>query len=341
MKKIAVVILNWNGRELMETFLPSLIAHSPEELAEVVVADNGSTDDSVVMLKKKFPMVKVILLDRNYGFAEGYNKALEEISTEYTVLLNSDVEVTAGWLDAPLKLLEEELSVAGVQPKIKAQRDKSFFEYAGAAGGYIDRYGYPFCRGRVMDVVEEDKGQYNTQADVLWASGACLFIRTAIYKKEGGLDGNFFAHQEEVDLCWRLRCRGYRLVCTPDSVVYHVGGATLQAENPRKTFLNFRNNLLMLYKNLPEKQLKPVMRIRFLLDYLAALQFLLTGQVKSTKAVYQARQAFYSMRNEYISIRKENMSKTVINNIPEILPYSLLFRFYLQGKKTFSALIKR
>ena len=262
-KQIAIVILNWNGRELLERFLPSVIAHTPTEQADVIVADNGSTDDSLELLQAKFPTVKTICLDRNYGFAEGYNQALKPINHPYTVLLNSDVEVTPGWLDAPIAALEKEADIAAVQPKIRAQRNKDYFEYAGAAGGFMDRYGYPYCRGRVFDVVEKDKGQYDAPTEILWATGACLFIRTQVYKEAGGLDAGFFAHQEEIDLCWRLRSRGYRLVCTPQSVVYHVGGATLNAESPRKTFLNFRNNLLMLYKNLPEKDLKQVMRIRF------------------------------------------------------------------------------
>lgn len=245
MKKVAVVILNWNGKELMEQFLPSVIAHSPQETAEIVVADNGSTDASVAMLEEKFPSVRIIRIERNYGFAEGYNKAIEEIGSPYVVLLNSDVEVTSHWLDAPLALLDTEPGVAGVQPKLLAQRNKHFFEYAGAAGGLMDKYGYPYCRGRIFHVVEEDRGQYDAPMDVLWGSGACLFLRTEVYKKEGGLDARFFAHQEEIDFCWRLRARGYRLVCTPRSVVYHVGGATLNAESPRKIFLNFRNNLLL------------------------------------------------------------------------------------------------
>ena len=247
-KRVAIIILNWNGRELLKRFLPSVVSHSPE-WAEVIVADNGSTDDSIDLLRTEFPSVRLILLDRNYGFAEGYNRTIAQIDHEYCVLLNSDIEVTPGWMEAPVRLLDSDPALAGAQPKIRSWRDKRYFEYAGAAGGYMDLYGYPFCRGRVFHVVEEDEGQYDTPADILWATGACLFIRTTVYKEAGGLDAGFFAHQEEIDLCWRLRSRGYRLVCVPQSVVYHVGGATLDAENPRKTFLNFRNNLLMLYKN--------------------------------------------------------------------------------------------
>lgn len=338
MSKLAIVILNWNGRALMEKFLPSVVANSPAEIASVVVADNGSTDDSLAMLREKFPTVKQIELERNYGFAEGYNQALQKIDAEYTVLLNSDVEVTPGWLDAPLAALESDRAIAAVQPKIRAERARQCFEYAGAAGGYMDRYGYPFCRGRILHVVETDRGQYDSPADLLWATGACLFIRTELYKASGGLDAGFFAHQEEIDLCWRLRARGYRLVCTPSSVVFHVGGATLSTESPRKTFLNFRNNLLMLYKNLPDEALKKVMRVRFWLDYLAAAKFLLSGHPANAKAVYKARKEFFALQTVYAPKRRENLEKTTLHAIPELLDGSLLFLFYLKGKKTFTAL---
>ena len=337
-KKVAIVILNWNGAKLLEEFLPSVIEHSPAEMSEIVVADNGSTDNSIAILREKFPSVRIIPFDHNYGFAEGYNRAIREIDNEYVVLLNSDVEVTPGWLDAPLSALEADPAIAAAQPKILSWHNKERFEYAGAAGGYIDIYGYPFCRGRVLHVVEKDHGQYDTTADILWATGACLFIRTDIYKEAGGLDAEFFAHQEEVDMCWRLRSRGYRLVCTPQSVVYHVGGATLQAESPRKTFLNFRNNLLMIYKNLPEKDLKRVMRARFFLDYIAAAKFLLSGHVRNAKAVYDARKAFYRMKPEYAARRKENLTKTTLADIPELMRRSLILSFYLKWEKTFTQL---
>lgn len=337
-KKVAVVILNWNGQALMEEFLPSVIAHTPTDLADIIVADNGSTDQSVQMLKDKFPSVEIILLDKNYGFAEGYNQALKQIEHPYTVLLNSDVEVTPGWLNAPLAVMEADSNIVGAQPKILAQRNKEYFEYAGAAGGFMDRYGYPYCRGRVLHIVEKDFGQYDTQTDLLWATGACLFIRTDIYKEVGGLDAGFFAHQEEIDLCWRLRSRGYRLVCTPSSIVYHVGGATLSVESPRKTFLNFRNNLLMLYKNLPEKDLQYIMRCRFWLDYIAATKFFLSGHISNARAVYEARKAFYALKPTYEAIRKENLSKTTLHKIPELRKGSLICAFYLQGKKIFPQL---
>ena len=337
-KKLAVVILNWNGKALMEKFLPSVVANTPAEWGEVIVADNGSTDDSIAMLQEKFPTVGIIRFDKNYGFAEGYNQALKEIDSEYAVLLNSDVEVTPGWADAPVSAMDEDKTIACVQPKILAERNKAYFEYAGAAGGFMDRYGYPYCRGRVLHVVEKDNGQYDTPADLLWTTGACLFVRTAIYKEAGGLDTGFFAHQEEIDMCWRLRSRGYRLICTPQSVVYHVGGATLNVESPRKTFLNFRNNLLMLYKNLPEKDLKHVMRVRFWLDYIAATKFLACGHFPNAKAVYEARKAFFELQPAYTAKRKENLSKTVLSDIPELRKGSLIAAFYLQGKKKFSDL---
>lgn len=337
-KKVAIVILNWNGAKLLEEFLPSVIEHSPSDISEIIVADNGSTDNSLAVLREKFPSVRTIPLDRNYGFAEGYNKAIHEIDNEYVVLLNSDVEVTPGWLDAPLSALEADPAIAAAQPKILSWHNRDHFEYAGAAGGYMDIYGYPYCRGRVLHVVEKDHGQYDTTADILWATGACLFVRTDIYKEVGGLDAGFFAHQEEVDMCWRLRSRGYRLVCTPQSVVYHVGGATLKAESPRKTFLNFRNNLLMIYKNLPERDLKRVMRARFFLDYIAAAKFLLCGHARNAKAVYDARKTFHRMRPEYAARRKENLALTTLADIPELMRRSLILSFYLKGKKTFTQL---
>lgn len=334
-KMVAIVILNWNGKELMERFLPSVITHSPESIAEVVVADNGSTDGSIEMLQAKFPQVRLIKFEQNYGFAGGYNRALEKIEAKYTVLLNSDVEVTPGWLDKPLELLESDDTVAGLQPKILAERKRTQFEYAGAAGGFMDKYGYPFCRGRLLHIVEEDKGQYDTQTDLLWATGACLFIRTDLYKEVGGLDEGFFAHQEEIDLCWRIRARGYRLVCCPKSVVYHVGGATLQAESPRKTFLNFRNNLLMLYKNLPEQELNHVLRVRRVLDYVAATKFLLCGHPQNARAVYQARGEFHRLVPEYRKKREENMKLSKQEKIPELMDRSLIKLFYLKGIHTF------
>lgn len=339
MKKVAVVILNWNGCELLRRFLPSVLSCTPSDLADVIVADNASTDNSIHLLKELFPSVTIIQLDKNHGFAGGYNEALKQVEARYVVLLNSDVEVTAGWLDAPVAALDADTKLAAVQPKLLAERNRLFFEYAGASGGFLDKYGYPFCRGRIFSVIEKDNGQYNSEKELLWATGACLIIRKDVYTVAGGLDTRFFAHQEEIDLCWRLKCRGYRIVCMPQSVVYHVGGATLNAENPHKTFLNFRNNLLMLYKNLPEEELKAVFRFRFFSDYIAASVFLLKGEFKNACAVYRARKAFFEMKKEYKSVRKENLRKTVSCTLPEIYNGSLLFAFYLKGKKTFSELM--
>lgn len=335
---VSVIILNWNGQSLLEEFLPSVIANTPTDIAEIIVADNGSTDNSVSMLKEKFPTIRIISFDKNYGFAEGYNKAIDQTGATYTVLLNSDVEVTPNWLDAPLSIMETDNSIAAVQPKLLSQRNKKQFEYAGAAGGFIDIYGYPYCRGRIMYVVEEDHGQYDTQTELLWATGACLFVRTEIYKKEGGLDANFFAHQEEIDMCWRLRARAYRIVYTPLSTVYHLGGATLHTESPQKTFLNFRNNLLMLYKNLPEKDIHHVLRVRYWLDRIAAVKFFITDNPKNAFAVFRARREFKRLMKAYSAVRKENLAKATCTNIPEIRRKSLLFSFYLGRKKKFSQL---
>ncbi|MBP7488133.1 MAG: glycosyltransferase family 2 protein, partial [Parabacteroides sp.] len=299
MKKVSVIILNWNGEQLLKQFLPSVVKYTPVEIADVVVADNGSTDNSLVLLKTEFPSVHIIELEKNYGFADGYNQAIAVVKTPYVVLLNSDVEVTQDWLLPLVEEVEQQADVVAVQPKILSWRDKTSFEYAGACGGYMDKYGYPFCRGRLLHVLEIDKGQYNSPADVLWTSGACMLVRRDVYVKVGGLDATFFAHQEEIDLCWLMRCRGYRLRCIPSSVVFHVGGGTLEPENPRKTFLNFRNNLLMLYKNIPEYALRRVMLSRRILDYIAAAKFLVSGYPSNAKAVYEARREFYRIKYRY------------------------------------------
>lgn len=321
---------------MLRTFLPSVVRYSLADGVQVYVADNGSTDDSLDMLTREFPCVGRIVLPQNYGFAEGYNQALRQVEAEYVVLLNSDVEVTEQWLTPLVRYMDAHAEVAACQPKIRGWRHKRQFEYAGAAGGFIDRYGYPFCRGRILSEVEEDHGQYDQVCPVFWATGAALFIRLAEYRQAGGLDGSFFAHMEEIDLCWRLRARGRKLVCIPQSVVYHVGGATLQKENPRKTYLNFRNNLLMLYKNLPDRELKSVMRMRALLDYVAALHFLLQGNVSNARAVIRARRDYAAMRAALAPLRAENLRHTVTSVIPERMKSSLLLQFYLKGKKHFS-----
>ena len=256
---------------MLRRFLPTILANTPDTLADIIVADNGSTDDSIHVLSSDFPQVSLIQFNRNYGFAEGYNQALSKVGDEYGyyLLLNSDIEVPEGWLQPMVEYMDAHPDVAACQPKLRAEHTRTHFEYAGAAGGFIDSLGYPFCRGRIFENVEADLGQYDTVCDVFWATGAALLIRSDIYWEVGGLDGRFFAHQEEIDLCWRLRARGHRIVCVPQSVVYHVGGGTLPKENPRKTFLNFRNNLLLLYKNMPDSRLRRVFFLRFWLDALA------------------------------------------------------------------------
>ena len=338
MKKVSVVILNWNGVGMLQKFLPKVIEYSVNQGVEICVADNASTDESVSYLQANFPNVRLIVLDKNYGFAEGYNRALEQVEAEYVVLLNSDVEVTPHWLEPLVEYMNTHPEVAACQPKIRSERNKEYFEYAGAAGGYLDKYGYPFCRGRIFDVVEKDEGQYDTVSSVFWATGAALFIRLKDYWGAGGLDGRFFAHMEEIDLCWRLRSRGRGIVCIPQSVVYHVGAATLKKENPRKTFLNFRNNLLMLYKNLPEKELKKVMFIRGLLDWVATFVFLLKGDGKNARAVWQARKEFKHICPDFASSRTENLAKATGQSIPEKVDYSILWKFHACGKKVFSRL---
>ena len=285
-KSLSIVILNWNGAAMLRRFLPSVI----QESADIVVADNASTDDSVEVLKTEFPGVRIISLDKNYGFAEGYNRALQQVESDFYLLLNSDVEVTDGWLTPLLDFMVSHPECAACQPKLLAETARDTFEYAGACGGYIDRYGYPFCRGRLFETVEKDYGQYDDVAEVLWATGACLLIRRDDYWKVGGLDSRFFAHNEEIDLCWRLCNLGRKVYCVPQSKVFHVGGGTLPKGNPKKTFLNFRNNLTMLYKNLPESELAHVMMVRRVLDYVAALKMLIADKnVGEFMAVCRAR----------------------------------------------------
>ena len=338
MTKLAIVILNWNGVEMMRRFLSSVVAYS--DGAEVVVVDNGSTDDSCEWLTREYPMVRQVLLGQNYGFADGYNRGLREVKAEYYLLLNSDVEVREGWLRPMLGYMDEHPEVAACQPKLLCQWSPGNLEYAGACGGYIDYLGYPFCRGRLFSTVEADHGQYDTVAPVFWATGAALMVRSADYWSVGGLDAYFFAHQEEIDLCWRLRSRGRGIVCVPQSVAYHLGGGTLPQGNPRKTFLNFRNNLLLLYKNLPDDRLASVMRMRFWLDALASVQFLLTGQFKSFIAVWRARREFRRVRSQFDAVRRDNLSHTVVDAIPEMLPHSLLWQYYVKRHHRYSELDK-
>ena len=327
----AIVILNWNGLHMLQRFLPSVLAFSPQ--AEVVVADNGSTDASMQWLEREHPSVRRIMLGENLGFAEGYNRALQQVDADMYLLLNSDVAVTEGWLTPLLSYMETHPEVAACQPKLRCEWQPERFEYAGACGGFIDALGYPYCRGRLMQSVECDEGQYDEPLSVLWATGAALLIRAQDYWAAGGLDGRFFAHQEEIDLCWRLRSRGRGVVCVPQSVVFHVGGGTLPKDNPRKTFLNFRNNLLLLYKNLPERRLRSVMRWRFWLDALASVQFFLTGQWGSFCAVWRARLAFRHMRSEFEQSRRENLAAAVLSPVPEQSGFSLLWQYYVRRRR--------
>ena len=336
MNRVAIVILNWNGADMMRRFLPSVVQHSPE--ADIVVVDNGSTDDSLQWLEHEMPQVRRVVLDQNYGFADGYHRGLKEVEAEYYLLLNSDVEVREGWLQPMLTYMDAHPEVAACQPKLLCQWAPEMFEYAGASGGYIDALGYPYCRGRVFATVEKDEGQYDDVVPVLWATGAALMIRSADYWEVGGLDGRFFAHQEEIDLCWRLRSRGRGVVVVPQSVAYHLGGGTLPKGNPRKDYLNFRNNMLLLYKNLPEDRLRPVMRWRFWLDALASVQFLLKGQWGSFLAVWRARRDFLRLRSQFREDRMENLRRTVLSPVPEQSQFSLLWQYYVKGRKTFDKL---
>ncbi len=336
--KVAVVILNWNGREMLVKYLPRVLECSQDE-AEIVVADNDSSDDSLLYLEDYSDAVRVISLDRNYGFAEGYNLALQQIDAEYYVLLNSDVEVTPHWLTPLIEFMDSHPDVAACQPKLLSVDDKGRFEYAGASGGFLDRYGYPFCRGRVFETVEQDNGQYDSPADVLWATGACMMIRSADYNAAGGLDGRFFAHCEEIDLCWRLRLMGRRICCLPESKVYHVGGGTLPKNSPYKTYLNFRNNLTMLYKNLPEDELRHVMRVRMWLDYLAAVKTLfLDRSFAGFKSIFRARREFKKWRHDFDDDRRRIQTSSVTIDIPERRRYSILWRYYVKGQKTFNSM---
>lgn len=311
-KKLAVIILNWNGRKLLERFIPDAAANTIGEEADLFVADNGSTDDSLEWLRANHPGVKVIPFPENYGFAEGYNRALEATRYPYTVLLNSDVRVPAGWWQPLLHFMEENPDVAACQPKIRSERQPEMFEYAGAAGGYLDRFGYPYCRGRLFDRVERDEGQYDgPPADVAWASGAALMVRTQDYLDAGGLDADFFAHMEEIDLCCRLLARGRRVCALTDSAVYHVGGASLDQSSPQKTYLNFRNNLLLLHKNLPRRRGRALLLKRRLLDTLAFGMFLLKGNFSHARAVLKAHGDFRQMRRKYTDLPERDVLSTL------------------------------
>ncbi|MCO6149509.1 glycosyltransferase family 2 protein [Flavobacterium sp. NRK1] len=307
MKNIAVVILNWNGKALLEKFLPSVTKYSPE--AEIYVADNASTDDSVAFIRKNYPDIKIIENTSNFGYAKGYNESLAFVEEDIYALVNSDVEVTEGWLEPVIELFEKDSETAIVQPKILDYKNKTCFEYAGAAGGFIDKYGFPFCRGRIFETIEEDRGQYDDTSEIFWASGACFFIRKDVYRELRGFDEDFFAHQEEIDLCWRAFNKNYKVRFCSESVIYHVGGATLANSNPRKTFLNFRNSLWMMLKNLPAGKLFPVLFVRLWQDGLAGIKFVSQGQFLHFWAVLKAHFYFYLKLFYFLNKRESKKYK--------------------------------
>src|SRR3970282_2623780 len=326
--KIAVVILNWNGVQLLEQFLPSVVKYSPE--ATIYVAHNALTYDTISFVMANFPSVKIIKNDCNLGFAGGYNEALKHIDAEIYALVNSDIEVTQNWLQPILKTFENESQTAIIQPKILDFKRKEYFEYAGAAGGFIDEYGYPYCRGRIFDTLEKDNGQYNDNCEIFWASGACFFIRSAVYNELKGFDADFFAHQEEIDLCWRAFNKGYKIKYISESVVFHVGGATLQQGNPRKTYLNFRNSLLMLTKNLPKDKLYWILFCRMILDGIAGMQFLLQGKFNHFIAILKAHGSFYSLFSIHYNKRDKFQSEKYYNQ------KSIVYLYFIKKVKVFS-----
>jgi len=334
--KTAVVILNWNGKKFLEQFLPAVIAYS-KDVADIIVADNASTDDSVAFLKTHFPEISIIVNETNGGFAKGYNDALKQINAEYYVLLNSDIEVTPHWIEPVIALMDADNTIAACQPKIRSFYEKEKFEYAGAAGGFIDKYGYPFCRGRLFLSVEEDKGQYDDACEIFWATGACLFVRAELFHKFGGLDDDFFAHMEEIDFCWRMKNYNYKIMYCPDSVVFHIGGGTLPKSSSQKTYLNFRNNLTLLYKNLPAKRIFIVFAFRLVLDGIAAVKFLAEGGFRDYIAVTRAHFSFY---RRFGKIRKKRKMQTQ-QKVGQIYHGNIVIDYYLLKRKKFTDLKKK
>jgi len=328
MNKIAVVILNWNGRNFLEKFLPSVVANS--QGASIVVADNNSTDDSVVFLNSHYPSVQKIIISKNEGYSKGYNIALSQIQAEYFVLLNSDIEVTENWLTPIIQLMDNDPSIAACQPKILDYNKRTHFEYAGAAGGFLDHWGYPFCRGRLFNTLEKDEGQYNDTREIFWATGACMFVRSTHFREVHGLDDDFFAHLEEIDLCWRLKNQGYKIFYCGESTVYHVGGGTLNKLNPKKTYLNFRNSLFMLYKN-QKSGLVLLIGIRLILDGIAGAKFLLEGNGKHTLAVIKAHFSFYKNLSLFNKKRRINALKNL--SFKEVYKSSIVFDYFVKRRK--------
>lgn len=329
MKKTAVIILNWNGLKLLQEFLPLAAAYTISDEADLFVADNGSTDGSLEWVREHYPQVRTLDLKENHGFARGYNIAIRETGYPYTVLLNSDVELTEGWLEPMVAFMDRNPGTGASQPKILSYHKREYFEYAGAAGGLLDKHGYPYCRGRLFDRIEKDEGQYDGKVeDVAWASGAALMVRTAVYQQVGGLDERFFAHMEEIDLCLRIRAAGYRVVFIPDSRVYHVGGASLEQGNPFKTYLNFRNNLLLLHKNLPRRQGRRKLFVRRLYDTLAWGMYLVKGDMQSANAILKAHRDFRKMRKDYTEFPDEDYFSTLPGTDRNIITDR-----YLKGKE--------
>jgi GT2 family glycosyltransferase len=336
--KTSIVILNYNGINFLKKYLPGIIKYSEYPDVEIVVADNSSTDNSVDFVKENFPTIKLIINSDNFGFAGGYNRALQNVKSDYYVLVNSDIEVTKDWLNPMIEYMDEHPEVSACQPKILSFNQKNMFEHAGAAGGFIDSLGYPFCRGRILGECENDSKQYDSVIEIFWASGACLFIRRNDFWEVGGFDESFFAHMEEIDLCWRLNARGKKLVCIPASVVYHVGGGTLSTENPQKTYLNYRNNLLMIYKNMDKKSLQLVMIIRMFLDYLAALQLFLSGKKANARSILKARRDFKDRKLVYKNRREENIRLTIEKSPKTIFKGSIIYQYYIRSRKFYSEL---
>jgi len=338
MIKTAVVILNWNGIGWLQKFLETAVRFSKRSDTELYLADNGSTDGSAEWVSQNFRDVRTIRFDSNHGFAGGYNLALKQIDARYFVLLNSDAEVTEGWLDPMIKHLDQNPDVAACQPKIRSFLNRDHFEYAGAAGGFIDKFGYTFCRGRIFEHVEKDNGQYDNETDIFWSSGACMMIRSEAWEKCGGFDGNFFAHMEEVDLCWRFHLSGYRVSFIPGSTVYHAGGGALPYDSKLKTYLNFRNNLYLLYKNLPDKNLHRTIFIRKILDGVAAIVFIFRGRPGNAKSVWKAHIDYYKNLKSLKTGRRSVKNLTINKSEGLMVNKSIVFRFYIKGQKTFSSL---
>lgn len=335
---VAIVILNWNGKRYLEQFLPSVIANSLG--CKIIVADNASSDDSVAFLQKNYQAVQLIIYTQNLGFCEGYNQALNQITADYFVLLNSDVQVTPNWVAPVIELMESDAKIAACQPKIRSFHEPVMLEYAGAGGGYIDKLGYPFCRGRLFETLEQDTGQYNDETEIFWATGACMFVRADLFKQLGGLEPAFFAHMEEIDLCWRMKNAGYKITYCGKSEVFHVGGGTLHKSNPRKTFLNYRNGLALLYKNLPENLLTSTLFQRIVLDWISAFKFLAAGQTGDFKAVFKAHQEVYQNRNYWKSQRNLQPEKRELTQMKGVFNGSIVWAYFAKGKKRFEELVK-